>query len=455
MSLSSKIIVIPQYIDICWFNSILMSCFYSQQMRKLMIGKISKLWDNSSLFKLFKTILKYNYDKTGKITLLFNKIRPELILLKVLTKYDNELLYNMKEYNQEFNLKWENEYIRNFLKFCKVNYLDITYLTREKKILFNFLKHFKPYIDDEEDILKTDIKLTAIDIEKERNEIKTIIDNIPDVLILTHTELNKAYNYNNIYTKLLKTNRNYHIYDASNFEINEKSKEHIINYADEIILFDNIYKLDSVLISNYNKDIINSGHSIVGLHYKNNRYVYNGFNRTIENTPCPLIKFNWNLRIDTSFCLDTDKCELPYPDDEDEVINECFSFNKGNRILVYVKIPKIKTSSIITSKSTSNLSNISNIIEDYFNLDNLNIDKIKEILEFLKISEDSYNEINTDFDKLKDLLFKKLLDYYGYTKKTKKELITYIKEFDPDITGLNSKRKTDLQIELIEKKLKT
>jgi hypothetical protein len=43
-----------------------MSYFYSQGMRNLMINKVYKNWDNSSLFKLFKTIIKTNYNTDAK-----------------------------------------------------------------------------------------------------------------------------------------------------------------------------------------------------------------------------------------------------------------------------------------------------------------------------------------------------------------------------------------------------
>ena len=40
MSQCNKVITIPQYNETCWFNSILMVCLYSQNMRKLLSNKI-------------------------------------------------------------------------------------------------------------------------------------------------------------------------------------------------------------------------------------------------------------------------------------------------------------------------------------------------------------------------------------------------------------------------------
>ena len=96
----SEISVIPQFGGTCWFNAILMSCFYSQEMRKLMINKISKTWNkNSSFFKFLKTILKKNYNKNNEIITLFNKVKPELLLLKFMFENDKRLLEDYKKQN--------------------------------------------------------------------------------------------------------------------------------------------------------------------------------------------------------------------------------------------------------------------------------------------------------------------------------------------------------------------
>ena len=114
----NDIALIPQFDSTCWFNAILMSCFYSQKMRELMIKKVSKTWDNSSLFKLFKTIIKNNYntDAKDKLEKLYDKIKPEIILLKTLTKFNPELFYYFK-IKQNTDFHWNIDYIINFLGF--------------------------------------------------------------------------------------------------------------------------------------------------------------------------------------------------------------------------------------------------------------------------------------------------------------------------------------------------
>lgn len=96
MDFYSDISVIPQFEGTCWFNAILMSCFYSQEMRKLMI-KQSKTWDKRNNFlKFLKTILKNSYDVREKKKLqLFHKIKPELLLFKMLNMYNVKLKENI------------------------------------------------------------------------------------------------------------------------------------------------------------------------------------------------------------------------------------------------------------------------------------------------------------------------------------------------------------------------
>ncbi len=63
-----NIAVIPQFRETCWFNAILMSCFYSQGLRKLMINK------KDNLSKFIRQIIRNSYNKEN--LKLFNKIKP-------------------------------------------------------------------------------------------------------------------------------------------------------------------------------------------------------------------------------------------------------------------------------------------------------------------------------------------------------------------------------------------
>lgn len=424
----SNLEVIPQYNDTCWFNAILMACFYSQKMRKLLINKVSKTWNKSdNLFKFFKTILKNNYKKQ-----VFDKIKPEIVLLKIMSKYEINLY---KLFKIDFNYRWYKDYIYNFLKLLNVNYLDIHYSHVNNTFLFNFMKNKTPI--DNRYVFTYDMN---INFDKEKEEIKKKISKIPDVLILSHSKISPKFN--KTYEIFLKQNRNYDVYNANNYDIDDIAKDDIINYRDEIRLFGQKYKLDSVLITNYNFKIIGDGHDILGLHCNNNRYIYNGWVQK-NKKPCNLFKFNWDLKSNNEFCINNKRCDLDAIIDDTDL---CFSFNKGNRLLVYVKQDDSESLSIESSLiSNLSLSNVNDIIRDYYNLDNLTVDTVKKILKSLYIKF-------KDDDNLYDLLYNYLkLNYnYNYSSSSssslnKRDLISAITELRPDISGLNEKTKEELE----------
>ena len=432
----SDISVIPQFESTCWFNAILMSCFFSQRMRKLLINKVFKTWDNTSLFKFFKILLKNSYNTADKARIeeLLTSTSSDIILLKVLNKNDKQFYDYLKKI---YNTGWHTDYIYNFYKFINVNLLDISVLS-DSTILLNFMKYKKPCIidNDIELVLSMDFNINQ---EKEKREIEEIIRNNPDVLILNHDSLRTNELYD-AYNTILETNDDYDIHEARNYDLDDIAIDDIVKYKDEIHLFGNVYKLDSVLLDNYNEI---EKHAILGLHCNNNRYIYNGWlsKKRHYNTPCPLFKFNWDLKTDKEFCLKTKECKMV-----DIKSNKlCFSFNKGDRLLIYVKDNSRRTS-VIPDFSYSSLSKRNEIIRDYYQLDNLTIVDIKKMLDYFEID---YKNV-TDLDDFEDLLMNKLQELYNYDGYSKKQLIEKIMKLNPDIKGLTEKTKSELH-QLINK----
>lgn len=333
-----NIAVIPQFRETCWFNAILMSCFYSQGLRKLMIKK-----DNLS--KFIRQIIRNSYNKEN--LKLFNKIKPELLLFNILNKNNHNMKRTIIK-NKVFN--WSLNYISEFLKYYGVSVLDITCI--ENKFILNF---FKTTVDYEIKLFNPQHNFD-IDVEA---DIKGINDN-PDVLLFYLT--NK-----NIYKELVKVYPDFEKLDSKNFDIHFEDFDEIIKFKG------NEYKLDSVLINNYNNLDIQNAHSIVGITCENKRYVYNGWNSlTIDNSmiavtkdkiktyPCSLIEYDWDIKKDEEFCLNPNECKLKGINKRDL----CFSFHKGERILVYVKINNDESKRLSSSSSFKNFSNINEIKED-------------------------------------------------------------------------------------------
>lgn len=332
-----NVISISQFGPTCWFNSILMALLYSDQSRKLLLKKSKKWNKNIEVLNTINYILHNKYLRTDKIYKdyeYFDKIRPEYILNE-LYKYNNKKFIIDPKFNKH---GYKSAlYIRKIYKLLgvKVLYLDLnTYTNNLYYSLYNNIKVVS--------IEKT------ISFEIKKKSYSTIIKNFknPDVIIisldnnLSENLYPEWYNINNpnVFNKY-KNNLN---------DLKKLNNEHIFN--------NNIYEQDSILLTNYNKNL--GGHSISGITCKGDRYVYNGWTRTTidpnmkfknninsEKTisiPCQLMKFNWELKKNKEFCLNPSKCIL----DEMNVRDLCFSFDKGSREVIYVKKNKLNETNI-------------------------------------------------------------------------------------------------------------
>ena len=414
MDFCSDISVIPQFIGTCWFNAILMSCFYSQEMRKLMI-KQSKIWvKNNNIFKFFKIILKNSYDVKEKKNLeLFHKIKPEKLLLQILNKYDKELLKHILSYNIKSG--WYSAYISIFLKYLGINVLDISYIN-DNKILLNFYKK-------NNDILLMQ-KTDEIDYNTEFKEINDKIINTPDVLIFNtyRIEYEKNYEY------LLYIDKHYYVYNSKTYNLNKEHFQELLDFKDTITFQSSTYKLDSVLLDNYNN--LENNHAISGITCNNNRYVYNGWNSKTEEPsfnkngnilPCSLMRYDWNLNEDKEFCLNPKDCKL---DNITDIKDLCFSFNKGRRTLVYIKINGEKTENISSSsfKSFSKINARDAIIDNY-NIDKLSLEEIIK-----KLKELNYITLSSlSLNLLKEILIRHYLDFHLKSSLNKKNIEYFTK----------------------------
>ena len=97
MTSCSNVITIPQYRGTCWFNSILMSIFYSQHSRKLLYHHFEGKKDKFS--RIMNNIIKHVYIKKEKTIEYFKFMKPENIL-KYIINADKTGLF--QELFQEF-----------------------------------------------------------------------------------------------------------------------------------------------------------------------------------------------------------------------------------------------------------------------------------------------------------------------------------------------------------------
>lgn len=435
--------VIPQFVGSCWFNSILMAVLYSQYSRKIMIN-VSKKWDKKDKFlNILRNIIKRNYNDPS-IAYYYNKIQPQLLLFKYLKKYDIDIeAYIKKKIKKKItNFGWNNFYYPTFLRNLDSKTLDIYYNKDNNTTIINFHKNIDMKMDNNSIAITYNYK--KIDIEKERKNIINIIKEVPNYIVLFHSD----YTLTRIIPKgfdILKNYRNNeaNVYDLSSYNI---KVDGIKDYKD-IITFNGVkYKLDSCIINNFDKGV--NKHSIVGITCNDNRYVYNGWtnktydpalnNKEVINKgtifPCSLMEYNWDLRNDQEFCLNKKLCKLNFEIDKNDL---CFSFGKGDRILTYVRIDEEKTDVITTINSSQvNLTDIKKLVRDIYQIDNLNEKELKNHLLFFAIMDykgtndaELYKFINDFFqgktkDDMKELLFQKLIENYDIPEIKKKDYIS-------------------------------
>jgi len=133
------------------------------------------------------------------------------------------------------------------------------------------------------------------------------------------------------------------------------------------------------------------------------------------------MKYHWDLRKDEGFCLNQITCKLDFFDTKLTKKDLCFSFAKGERVLVYVRIIDDNNNEYISDKI--NLSQVSDVIRDIHNIKDMTNDELRKKL---KIFDDKYNRSDLEnlyYQKIKkNFNFNSIVDINTPIKKKKKSL---------------------------------
>jgi hypothetical protein len=305
-----------QNIGTCWFDVLLMVTFYSEFTKKL-VKQETKYWNTKKHkpLHLFLHVLNHKQVKTKerkKDIAFFNKYTPEYILK--LLHHDNPQRFFLSDFERGFNTVY---YIKAFY-----DYLGLTtvMLTIVKDTIFYDLnneianiiilngKYFPNYTKLNYDTLSY------------RLSIK------PDILVVNINDENNpgtSYLYD-----LYKKQHPYYVVDTADIDT-------ILTTPKYMIYNDQTYALDAIILANKNYSV--EGHYIAGITCGKSRYVYNSWRLqdnkyTDDLLSCKLIPFDWDTN-NSEFCMSPD-CGLQSPIDTEQ----CFAFNEGERLLIYVKI---------------------------------------------------------------------------------------------------------------------
>ena len=355
----NSVITIPQINGTCWFNALMMMFFYSQNSRKLLLYYKPFKGKTDILSKTLKSILYKNYKLDKKTIEFFNENNIDSILSK----------FNLEPEIKDFVFK--NGYlipffISHLFEAVKINYLTIdcfnTYsYSNFGSLLRNYYFGITETVSLFENYYNNQAYASILNDYNERQKYKNYIkekvqNSVPLYLIINLWENNRyVSNY-------FGYNTNQILYDFNILNGYKFEATGIYELLNEITFNGRTYVLDSVSLGNYNYDNVNLGHAVAGITCKNNKYVYNGWIRNtndpgiknqIDRTlPCELMSYDWDVNKDAEFCINDKQCNLKGFIDRHNQL--CFSFNKGNRTLIYIlKNQEYKSLDFNKSKSSS------------------------------------------------------------------------------------------------------
>ena len=346
---------------ICWFISILVSTFYSQGLRKKLFkaSRKTERWKatedkKNKVFKIFRHILDHKYLKSNdpfKDMSMLEKYSPRNIL-KLIHTHNKDYYLNFDDYslNQGYQSVLYIKYFYDLLGIDSVM-IDVYYDNKVTYSLYNTINYID--YDNEKNIINYQYNM---DIATKNFVIKEL-NREPDVLIVAirnNLLQNELRMFNNVEENMLK-----------HYDVPDKNKEDILGYGDEITYNGIQYKLDAIILSNFNKNAVKCGHVVAGITCKGEKYLFNGYtyekiyNKDMESVkaPCKLQLYDWNAQKTAKrkyFCLNAYKCGIIDETDSSfgKKSNLCFSFGIGNRILLYVRADK--PNEVLSSYKTCN-----------------------------------------------------------------------------------------------------
>ncbi len=322
----NKIVTITQITGTCWFNSLLMCIFYSDSMKNILLDKKKKWEFDGNLKRIFTKMIKKKYTSVSYDI-------PDYILMKLFN--ENEKIFNFNPRKQTgYNSLW---YLQKFLNYLSIE--NLLMLDCHKNNLYYSFYHNNYKITS----LSKEKIIPVFELDEKKESYKPENENA-DVIAIIYD-----YDYNNIHISTNTTN----LY-LSDFSLSE----HIIHNGET-------YKLDSLLLTNFNFDTCYKSHMICGITCNGKRYIYNGWIKHMipEYSSCSLIEYDW-LNTNGHFCLNTDECKINTENSKDEL---CFNIKMGLRTYLYVKITNKNINNNINNENNNDYKNdiLLNDIDNY------------------------------------------------------------------------------------------
>jgi hypothetical protein len=390
----SKILTPIQVGPTCWFMATFVAMFYSQLSRKILLEASGNWGDggNDRLFRFLRYILNKRYLKDGEDIKNYKKFSNDFFntILELLYKKNKDLFpYNPKDILDGF---YPDIYLARLYKLLNIDYKIFDYINYEEYYSYSYQNKYNvlsySYFNKEYDnilefeindkkslkinIEKSTKKLNEHILKKDGNKFKYVDNNeAPSILIIRNYNLRGLfvpkfseendlliskkviYNDDIIYNDIVDDDvplLHTDVKDEKKNTVNNKKiYDELTSMRDEIIYNNQEYRLDSIILQNYNYS--SNNHAICGITCKNKKYIYNGWTgisndpsitqNITRNIPCGLMKYNWDTKNDEDFTIVSNKCEpilLKYNDLDNYNKNILyFNFSKSPKYLIYVR----------------------------------------------------------------------------------------------------------------------
>lgn len=333
---------------ICWFNALLIATLFSQRSRKIITQIIHERWVYKRVFTIENNVKKFlNTFVPRNLNYIPNDYKIYDVIFRII-KY---LLHrrNLKNIQYDNDTAFFNNYSskRILMLLNKFNSSIFPINVADGSLSIFYIKQFYKLLG---------INCLILNKLPNNNIVYSIFN---DATIVSNNKYNPNIKNKMYIANELKKEHDIIIVECSSLFNNIPNHYYINNYNPEIIpqvnAMNNIikynnseYELDSIILHNWNHHTINIGHAIAGITCNKQRYVYNGwYSKTndpamrkkiggLNETHCPLMRYDWNPKVNYEFHLNPIKCTL---DKYTNIKDIAFSFARGDKLLIYIKKP--------------------------------------------------------------------------------------------------------------------
>ncbi|AGE51575.1 hypothetical protein PBCVCviKI_490L [Paramecium bursaria Chlorella virus CviKI] len=327
----------------CWFNSLMMVLFFSQNTRVAVASSIQYIKDKRK-FHVVEKIgkLLQGYNKTRVDRYMYERLHPKAFL-ETIRELHPEQFPGITKTGINTTYRGDSiEYLHRMLQF-----LEIPHLILSRPSIKSGSTEWSQYnYDMYDNKILGDAFHEKVGTRKNSSTYPKFVDTKHPIIISILTDYD---NDRALSDKIGSSWVKYKTYPVNGLVSN--------GYAPEIKYNGYRYYLDSMILGNYNARACESGHAIAGVTCNGGRFMYNGWTRgtvdkgmaksfkgTGSSEACPLESLDW--AVTTNFCISKD-CGFDRFVSKLDTKSLCFSTIKGTCVtyvredLVGSRIPSV------------------------------------------------------------------------------------------------------------------